>query len=128
MFNKTKHKGKKCFCKNCLQCFSCKNVLIEHKKDCLVINRKQNVKLESGFISFKIFSRQIPVSFKIYADFECVSKSCDIGVDNKCFSYTKNIRTIFHTVLPKRLCVLIINLAEKLFSTEEKKLLINLLD
>ena len=22
MFNKTKHKGKKCFCKNCLQCFS----------------------------------------------------------------------------------------------------------
>ena len=40
MFNKTKHKGKKCFCKNFLQCFSGGKVLIEHKKDCLAINGK----------------------------------------------------------------------------------------
>ena len=52
-FNKTKHKGKKCFCKNCLQCFSSENVLLEHKEDCVVINGKQNVKLEEGVISFK---------------------------------------------------------------------------
>ena len=52
MFNKTKHKGKKYFCKNCLQCFSSENVLLEHKEDCLMINGKQNVKLE-GVISFK---------------------------------------------------------------------------
>ena len=51
-FNKTKYKGKKYFCKNCLQCFSSKSVLIEPKKDCLVKNGKQNSKLESGFISF----------------------------------------------------------------------------
>ena len=43
MFNKTKHKSKKNFCKNCLQCFSSKKVLTEHKEDCLVINGKQNV-------------------------------------------------------------------------------------
>ena len=55
MFNKTKHIGKKCFCKNCLPCFSCKNILIELKKDCLVINRKQNVKSESGFIVLKSY-------------------------------------------------------------------------
>ena len=44
MFNKTKHKGKKYFCKSCLQCFSCENVLNEHKKDCLMINKGENVK------------------------------------------------------------------------------------
>ena len=32
MFNKTKNKNKKYFCKNCLQCFSSENVLNEHKK------------------------------------------------------------------------------------------------
>ena len=37
-----------------------------------------------------IFNKQIPIHFKIYADFECLlnvvpSKSCD----NDCFSYTK---------------------------------------
>ena len=31
MFNKTKNKNKKWFCKNCLQCFSGKNVLTEHR-------------------------------------------------------------------------------------------------
>ena len=36
IFNKTKNKNKKYFCKNCLQCFS-SEVLIEHKEDCLTI-------------------------------------------------------------------------------------------
>ena len=31
MFHKTKNKNKKYFCKSCLQCFSSKNVLTEHK-------------------------------------------------------------------------------------------------
>ena len=89
MFNKTKYKGKKYFCKNFLKCFSGKNVLIEHNKDCLVINGKQNVKLESEFISFKNYSRQIPVRFKIYADFECIFKKVDVGISNNDVSYTK---------------------------------------
>ena len=61
----------------------------EHKEDCLMINGKQNVKLEKGFIEFKIFNKQIPVPFKIYADLEYLLKSVDCGVDNDCFSYTK---------------------------------------
>ena len=52
MFNKTKHKGKKYFCKSCLQCFSSESVSNEHKEDCLMINGKQNAKLEKGFIKF----------------------------------------------------------------------------
>ena len=77
MFNKTKYKGKKYFCKNCLQCFSSEKILSERKGDCLVINGKQIVKLESGIISFKNYFKQIPVPFKIYADFECVLKKVD---------------------------------------------------
>ena len=50
MFNKTKYEGKKYFCKNCLQCFSSENTLSKPKEDCLVINGKENVKLESEFI------------------------------------------------------------------------------
>ena len=40
MFQKTKNKNKKWFCRSCLQCFSSENVLIKHKEDCLSINGK----------------------------------------------------------------------------------------
>ena len=41
MYNQSKHKSKKNFCMNCLQCFSSKEVLDAHRKDCIVINGKQ---------------------------------------------------------------------------------------
>ena len=37
MFHKTKNKNKKYFVKSCLQYFSSKNVLTEHKKVCLAL-------------------------------------------------------------------------------------------
>ena len=89
MFNKTKHKGKKHFCKSFLQCFSGDNVLREHKTDCLLINKGQTIKLGKEFNGFKNFNNQIPVPFKRYADFECLLTSCDVGIDNDCFSYTR---------------------------------------
>ena len=87
MFNKTKSKNKKWFCKSCLQCFSSKKILNEHGKDCLLINGGQRIKLEKGFIEFNNFNKMIPCPFKIYADFECILKNVDIGI-NDCFSYT----------------------------------------
>ena len=90
MFNKTKYKGQKYFSKNCLQCFSGKKILSEHKEDCLIINGKQSVKLESGFISFKNYSKQIPVPFKIFADFECILKKVNGEVEcSSNSSYTR---------------------------------------
>ena len=71
MFHKTKNKNKKWFYKSCLQCFSKENMLIKHKEDCLSINGKQSVQLEEGTIEFQNYFKQIPVPFKIYADFEC---------------------------------------------------------
>ena len=40
MYNKAKSKNKKYFCKCCLQCFSSKKFLIEHKENSLIINGK----------------------------------------------------------------------------------------
>ena len=71
MFHRTKNKNKKWFCKNCLQCLSSEDILIKHKEICLSINGKHSVKLEEGIIKFENYFKQIPVPFKIYADFEC---------------------------------------------------------
>ena len=85
MFHKTKNEIKKWFCRSCLQCFSSESVLIKHKEDCLSINGKQSVKLEEGIIEFENYFKQIPVPFKIYADFECNLR----GVENYEGSCTK---------------------------------------
>ena len=60
-----------------------------------MINGGQNVKLEKGFIKFKNFNKQIPVPFKIYADFECLLKSCDVVINNDCFGYTSKYQDHF---------------------------------
>ena len=103
MFGKTKNKGKKYFCKSYLQCFSSENVRTKHKKDCLAINGKQNIKLESGFIRFNNYFRKKPVPFKTYGDFECILKSCDISIDNvflmREFHLQKNIKIMCYVVL-----------------------------
>ena len=49
-------------------------MLIKHKENCLSINGKQTVKLEEGIIKFENCFKQIPVPFKIYADFERIMK------------------------------------------------------
>ena len=98
-------------------------MFIKHKENCLSINGKQSVKLEKGTIKFETFFKQIPVPFKIYADFECNLKSveCDEG------SYTKNIKITFLVVLLIKLSPLMIDLLSQLLFIEVKMLLMNLL-
>ena len=93
MFHKTKNKNKKWFCKNCLQCFSSENILIKHKKDCLSINGVQSVKVEEGIIKFENYFKQLPVPFKIYADFECNFKNVEVYEG----TYTKK----YHDHIPR---------------------------
>ena len=90
MFHKAKNKNKKWFYRCCLQCFSRESVLIKHKEDCLCINGKQSVKLEERIIEFENYFKQIPVSFKMYADFECNLR----GVESYKGSYKKNNKKI----------------------------------
>ena len=76
MFHKTKNKNKKQFFKSCLQYFSNKIVLTKHKEDCLTMNGVHSVKLGKGAIEFENYFKQIPVPFKIYADFESNLEGC----------------------------------------------------
>ena len=119
LFHKTKNKNKKWFCRSCLQCFSSENVLTKHKEDCLSINGKQSVKLEEGTIGFVNYFKQIPVSFKIYADFECNLRSVE--------SFEENMKITFLVVLHTKLFALMIGLLSQLLFLEVEMLLINLL-
>ena len=60
-------------------------MLTKHKKVCLSINGAQSVRLDKGTTEFKNYFKQIPVPFKIYADFECNLR----GVESYEGSYTK---------------------------------------
>ena len=106
MFHKTRNKNKKWFCKSCLQCFSSDNVLIGHKEDCLSIHGVQSVKVEERTFEFENYFKEIPVPFKIYADFECNLKS----VESYEGSYSKNIKIMFLVVLLTNLFVLMMYL------------------
>ena len=124
MFHKTKNKNKKWFCtKSCLQCFSSENVLIKHKEDCLSISGQQSINLEKGSIELKNYFKQLPVPFKIYADFECNLKNVE------CYegTYTKNIMSMFPVAMLIKLFVLMIDLVSQLLFIDVKMLLINLL-
>ena len=65
-------------------------MLTKHKEACLSINGAQTVRLEKGTIEFKNYFKQIPVPFKIYADFECNLKS----VENYEGSYSKKYQYV----------------------------------
>ena len=78
MFNKTKNKNKKWFCKSWLQYFSSENVLIKHKEDCLIIDGVESVNVEKGIIKSENYFKQLPVPFKTYADFECNLRDVEI--------------------------------------------------
>ena len=121
-FTKQKIKIKKS-CKSCLQCVSSENILTKHKEDCLSINGNQFVKVEEGTVEFEIYFKQIPVPFKVYADFECNLE----GVESYEGSYTKNIKITFLVVLLIKLFVLMIDLLSQLLFIEVKMQLMNLL-
>ena len=98
--------------------------MTEHKENCFSINCKQSVKLEEGTIEFENYFKQIPVPFKIYADFECNLESVEYYED----SYTKNIKITFLVVLLTKLFALTIGLLSLLLFLEVKMLLMNLLE
>ena len=120
MFHKSKNKNKKkYFCKSCLQCFSSKNVLTEHKKVSLSINGAQSVGFEKGTIEFKNYFRQIIVPFKVYV----IQKALKVMKDLT----QKRIKITFPVVLLTSSFVLMMNLPSQQLLLEVKMLLMNLL-
>ena len=121
MYNKTKNKKKKHFCRYSLQSFSSERVLIEHQKVYLKIIGRQSVKL------FKNYFKQLVAPFKIYANFESILKNTKSDNKNSNASYTEKYQIIFLAVLLIYLNVLMTDLGNQLFFIEEKMQFINLL-
>ena len=88
---KTKNQHKKHFCMSCLQNFTTKEILNNHRERCLLINDTQAVKYETGIIKFKNYEKQIPIPFKIYADTECLLKRINISEGKYTKFYQKHI-------------------------------------
>ena len=90
MYNFTKHKDTKHFCKRCLQCCSSKNLLERHKGDCFLINGTQAIEMpaEGSKIYFKNHHKMQPVPFVIYSDFEAITEKIDTCQPSNQKSYT----------------------------------------
>ena len=90
MYNFTKHKDTKHFCKRCLHCFFSKNLLERHKGDCFLINGTQAIEMpaEGSKIYFKNHHKMQPVPFVIYADFEAITEKIDTCQPSNQTSYT----------------------------------------
>ena len=109
-FHKTKSKNKIYFYKGCLQCFSSKNVLTEHKEVCLSINGAQSVRFEKGKkLSLKIILNK----YQFHLNFMLI-----LGLIQKVLRVIKvltqkSIKITFLVVLLTSLFVLMINLSNQ---------------
>ena len=121
-FTKQKIKTKNTFARVAYSVLAVK-MLTEHKENCLSINGAQSVTSEKGKIKTNYYFKQIPVPFKIYADFECKLQI----VESYKGSYSKTIKIAFLVVLLTNLFVLMIDIVSRLLFLEVKMLLLNLL-
>ena len=87
------------------------------------INGKQSVTLEKGIFEFENYYKQIPVAFKIYADFECNLR----GVESYEGSYTKKYQDHVTCSFAYKVFVLIIDLLSQLLFIEVKMQLMDFL-
>ena len=102
--------------------FCSKNV----KEFCLSINVAQSVRLGKGSTEFKNYFKQIPVPFKIYADFECNLKSVE-SYEGSYSKKKKKQKKRFLLVFLTNLFGLMINLVSRLLFLGVEMMLIKLL-
>ena len=102
MYSKTKCKDRKHFCMSCLQNFTIKEILNNHRERFLFINETQAVKYETGVIKFKNYDQQISIPFKIYADTEYLSKRINISEGKYTKLYQEHIG---NSICAKLVCI-----------------------
>ena len=90
MYDHSLHRGRKHFCRYCLEGFSTEEILTSHIKDCFEINSKQSfIMLKKGdYVTFKNYETKIKSQFIIYADFESIIVPENNGKQNLEKSYT----------------------------------------
>ena len=102
MYLKTKYKDRKHFRMLCLQNFTTKEILINQRERCLLINDTQPLKYETGTIKFKNFNKQKSIPFKIYADSKCLLKRININKSGYTKLYQKHIP---NSIAAKLVCI-----------------------
>ena len=70
-------------------------MLTKHNEVCLSINWVQSVRLKKGTIELKNYFKEIPVQFKVYADFECNLESVKSYEDSYAKKYQDHILCSF---------------------------------
>ena len=70
-------------------------MLTERNEVCLSINWVQSVRLKKGTIELKNYFKEIPVQFKVYADFECNLESVKSYEDSYSEKYQDHILCSF---------------------------------
>ena len=92
MYNQTKHARKKHFCMHCLQCFKFEIFLNNHKKDCIIFNGAQAIKIPKvdDMVYFKNYLKGLAAPFVIYADFEAINEKVHGCQPNNDKSYTES--------------------------------------
>ena len=75
---------------SCLQNFSTKEILNNHRKRGLLINGCQAVNYESGLIKFTNYNKPMPILFKISADTECFLKRTQIKEGEHTIKYQEH--------------------------------------
>ena len=85
------HNGKIFICKRCFSHFTKEELLDRHIKYCS-INQTAIVKMPepNTYLYFKNYYKQLPVSFVVYADFECFTKPMNTCSPNPKESYNYN--------------------------------------
>ena len=101
MYDHSLHRGRKHFCRYCLQGFSTEEILKGHIKDCFKIDGKQRIIMpkKGEYVKFKNYQRKIKSLFIIYADFESIFVPENNGKQNSEESYTNNIKNILLAVM-----------------------------
>ena len=92
IYEHTLHRGRKHFCRCCLQAFSTEKILKIHIKDSFKVNGKQRVitPKKGEFVKLKNYERKIKLPFKIDADFESILVPENNGKKNPKESHTNN--------------------------------------
>ena len=74
IYDHTLPRGRKHFCRYCLQVFRTAEKLKCHIKDCFKLNGKQTIKMpkKGEYTKFKNVGRKIKSPYMIYADFEWI--------------------------------------------------------
>ena len=97
MFRQNRHRYRLHFCRYCLQYFGSEEILNKHTQNCIVVNRKQAVRMPKigDSVQLKNCHKQLPAPFVIYADFEALTQKIDSCQpdDNKAYTekYQKHV-------------------------------------